>query len=401
MQIISEETGIAVEDLADDTVFADSGVDSLLSLMITSRFSEELDTDVRIDSSLFTSCDTLKDLKKHLLPDQADMPQPTVTGSIATDSPAPSTDSRSSSAAEVIYASPSSSSDEMSPDGLTPGTSDSEDFLDIQKLSVITRKASSIILQGRPWTAKKMLFLFPDGAGSATSYASLPNIHSDAVAVIGLNCPFVRHPQEMADCSLDALVTAYLDEIKRRQPHGIYYFGGWSAGGILAYRAAQIMIERGEKVDSLVLIDSPVPKGLDRLPQRFYDHCKSIGVFGASPSLAQLPAEQLFAHFRGTIEVLRNYYAKPLAPKQLRKVTIIWAAECVMDGVKFPKLPPGPGDTEGMKFLAEKRKDFSAAGWQAYFPAVEVDVKRIDNAHHFSMLVSRLMSETIQSFHRC
>ncbi|KAI9689779.1 MAG: Type I Iterative PKS [Bathelium mastoideum] len=386
LQIVSEETGIASEDLSDDIVFADAGVDSLLSLMITSRFTEELDTDISVDGSLFTNCETLKDLRKHLLPNQVEVPSHTTTNSAPADYPSFSKESHVSPAVEVIDASPPSSSDESTPGGSTIGTSDSEDFVDLQKLSAIARRASSIILQGRPWAAKKTLFLFPDGAGSAHSYTSLPKIHNDA-AIVGLNCPFVRHPKEMMECSVDALINAYLDEIKRRQPHGPYNFGGWSAGGILAYRAAQIVIGRGEKVDSLVLIDSPVPKGLDRLPQRFYDHCQSIGLFGkASPNLGQLPTEQLYAHFNGTIEVLHDYYAKPLAPKQLRKVTIIWAADCVMDGVKFPKLPPGPGDTEGMKFLTEQRTDFSPAGWQDYFPGVEIDVKRADSAHHFSIL---------------
>ncbi|MCJ1401237.1 hypothetical protein MMC11_004449 [Xylographa trunciseda] len=386
LQIISEETGIAIEDLGDDTVFADSGVDSLLSLMITSRFSEELDTDFSIDGSLFASCETINDLKKQLLPNQTEVPRRTAIAAVSVDSPPSSKNSRSSSVADPNHTSPPSSPEKPTPGGLTPSTSDSEDFLDLQKLSVLTRRASSIIIQGRPWVAKKTLFLFPDGAGSAHSYTSLPKIHNDA-AILGLNCPFVRHPQEMVNCSLDTLVNAYLDEVKRRQPHGPYNFGGWSAGGILAYRAAQVMMGRGEKVESLVLIDSPVPKGLDRLPQRFYDHCKSIGLFGkASRSLGQLPTDQLFAHFNGTIDILHDYYAKPLAPKQLRKVTIIWAAECVMDGVNFPKLPPGPGDTEGMKFLTETRTDFSAAGWQDYFPGVEIDVRRADNAHHFSML---------------
>ncbi|KAL9094177.1 MAG: hypothetical protein Q9165_003592 [Trypethelium subeluteriae] len=386
LQIISEETGIALEDLSDDTDFTDSGVDSLLSLMITSRLGEELDTDFQIDSSLFAECATLKELRNYFLPSQAEAVPRTVMDTASVEHLRSSGNSNSSSTAQESHVSPPSSVDESMLRGPTPDTSDSEDFLDVQKLSAITRRASSIILQGRPGPAKKTLFLFPDGVGFAHSYTSLPKIH-DNLAIFGLNCPFVRHPQEMANCPLDALVNAYIDEVKRRQPHGVYNFGGWSAGGILAYRAAQVMMERGDQVERLVLIDSPVPKGLDHLPQRFYDHCKSIGLFGkASPVFGHMPTEQLFAHFNGTIEVLHDYHAKPLAPKQLAKVTIIWAAECVMDGVRFPKLPPGPGDTEGLKFLTEKRTNLSPDGWEEYFPGIEIDVKRADDAHHFSML---------------
>ena len=262
-----------------------------------------------------------------------------------------------------------------------------DDFLQISKSSAYYRRATSIILQDRPWTSRKTLLLFPDGAGSASSYANLPEIHS-GLAVIGLSCPYVRHPQEMT-CSLDELMKSYLDEVRRRQAKGPYNLGGWSAGGILAYFAAQILIQDGEEVENLVLIDSPVPKGLDRLPQRFYNHCKSIGLFGnAMPGSSPAPPPHLFAHFDTTIEVLHHYHAEPLPPGHLRKATIVWATESVMDGVKSPKLPPGPEDTEGMKFLTEQRIDFTAGGWEKLFPGTKVNVKHVANAHHISMMVS-------------
>ncbi|KJZ76404.1 hypothetical protein HIM_04133 [Hirsutella minnesotensis 3608] len=66
LQIISEESGVAVEDLSDDTNFADSGVDSLLSLVIVSRFRDELELDIQHES-LFLECPTVADLKLLLL----------------------------------------------------------------------------------------------------------------------------------------------------------------------------------------------------------------------------------------------------------------------------------------------------------------------------------------------
>ncbi|KAI1506778.1 ketoacyl-synt-domain-containing protein, partial [Biscogniauxia marginata] len=66
LQIISEESGVATEDLTDDTNFADSGVDSLLSLVIVSRFRDELELDIQHES-LFLECPTVADLKELLL----------------------------------------------------------------------------------------------------------------------------------------------------------------------------------------------------------------------------------------------------------------------------------------------------------------------------------------------
>ncbi|RCI15849.1 hypothetical protein L249_1704 [Ophiocordyceps polyrhachis-furcata BCC 54312] len=66
LQIISEESGVATEDLTDDTNFADSGVDSLLSLVIVSRYRDELELDIQHES-LFLECPTVADLKKLLM----------------------------------------------------------------------------------------------------------------------------------------------------------------------------------------------------------------------------------------------------------------------------------------------------------------------------------------------
>ncbi|PPJ51023.1 hypothetical protein CBER1_07830 [Cercospora berteroae] len=61
--IVAEESGIAENDLGDDTVFADAGIDSLMGLTISARFKEELDLDLDFNS-LFYKYPAVKDLKK-------------------------------------------------------------------------------------------------------------------------------------------------------------------------------------------------------------------------------------------------------------------------------------------------------------------------------------------------
>ncbi|RGP80519.1 polyketide synthase [Fusarium longipes] len=65
LEIISEESGVARADLDDDTNFADCGVDSLLSLVIASRFQDAFDLDVRHEQ-LFMECQTVGDLRRML-----------------------------------------------------------------------------------------------------------------------------------------------------------------------------------------------------------------------------------------------------------------------------------------------------------------------------------------------
>ncbi|KAK4184780.1 ketoacyl-synt-domain-containing protein [Podospora australis] len=72
LEIISEESGIAVAELSDDTSFADAGVDSLLSLVIVSRFRDELELDIQHEA-LFLECPAVEDLR-HLLLGSSESP---------------------------------------------------------------------------------------------------------------------------------------------------------------------------------------------------------------------------------------------------------------------------------------------------------------------------------------
>lgn len=60
-KILSEECGAQLSELTDDALFADLGVDSLMSLTIISRFREELD--IGLDSSFFLDNESISALK--------------------------------------------------------------------------------------------------------------------------------------------------------------------------------------------------------------------------------------------------------------------------------------------------------------------------------------------------
>ncbi|KAI1780725.1 polyketide synthase [Hypoxylon cercidicola] len=62
LSIIAEESGIALADFTDNTVFSDVGIDSLLGLTISARFKEEIDVDLDFNS-LFYEYPTVRDVK--------------------------------------------------------------------------------------------------------------------------------------------------------------------------------------------------------------------------------------------------------------------------------------------------------------------------------------------------
>lgn len=375
LRILSEETGVRVDALTDDVHFADMGVDSLLSLMILARFREELvfdDVD-QFDVPFFIRFRTVGDLQ-HFIASAATSVTSTEISSVNNTSTTASTEC--STLNEIVH--PTAA--------------------EIPPKIECSRPASSVIIQGRPRVDPYTLFLFPDGSGSATSYTSIGPVRA-GIAIVGLNCPYVRHPEDMENVSLDSLIDSYLGEIRRRQPLGPYRLGGWSAGGILAYRAAQVLIRDGEQVDSLVLIDAPPPTGLDPLPERLYQQCTDLGLFGSIPLGSKEAGDTnygegktsllttLIPHFRAQIKVLQHYVAEPLPIGLTPRTSIVWAGKSVFGGGPGrPVFQEQPGDLDGIKFITQSRVDKTAGAWGPLFPEDEPSVVVMSGEDHFSMM---------------
>ncbi|KAK4227269.1 hypothetical protein QBC38DRAFT_499531 [Podospora fimiseda] len=103
LEIIAEESGVAREDLTDDTQFTDCGIDSLLSLVITSRFQDAFEIDIP-NESLFLECQTVGALKQYLMREmgiEAPVPIPVQITITPASSPEPMQTSRSPSATEA------------------------------------------------------------------------------------------------------------------------------------------------------------------------------------------------------------------------------------------------------------------------------------------------------------
>ena len=58
---------------------------------------------------------------------------------------------------------------------------------------------------------------------------------------------------------VETIAAHYLEEIRGVQPHGPYFLGGYSFGGIVAFEAAQQLTKQGEEVAFLFLLDSHFP----------------------------------------------------------------------------------------------------------------------------------------------
>ena len=252
--------------------------------------------------------------------------------------------------------------------------------------------AVSILMQGNAKTATKKLFLFPDGSGSATSYANIPSISSD-VCVYGLNCPFMTTPQDFT-IGIEGVAELYLAEVRRRQPHGPYYLGGWSAGGVIAYEVMQQITWDGDRVERLIFFDSPCPLKLEPLPSRLHHFFRDIGLLGGdNPNGAP---HWLLPHFESSIKALTAYKPKPVRNvAEVPKTLIIWARYGVCRYPSDPRPTPSKDDPPSMKWLLENRRDFGFNGWDKLLGAQNItttDKETSIDGNHFTMMKEPLVS---------
>ncbi|KAK4656805.1 Type I Iterative PKS [Podospora pseudocomata] len=371
LKIISEESGVAIEELTTETIFSDIGIDSLSSMVISSRFKEELGLGLDSAFSLFDDVPTVAKLSAFLNNNNNN----NSSSNLAPEEVA----SISSTTSDLDH---SSSIHESSSSSASEPEDDDNDTPPSIKRVPHCRPCTSVILQSLPRVAKRTLFLLPDGGGSASSYVPLPRLKSD-VAVVGLNCPYARDPENM-NCTHTAMIESFCAEIRRRQPHGPYHLGGWSSGGAFAYVVAEALVNSGEEVGSIIIIDAPVPQVMEKLPDSFYKHCNSVGLFANQPGGQGGSAEPpgyLIPHFQAVVDVMLDYKVAPLKAisGRMPKVGLIWAAETVLKESEAPKM-------KGMHFMVKKRVDFGPDGWDGVLPGAEFDIVKAEGANHFTLM---------------
>ena len=361
---ISQETGVPASEIVSSTNLADSGIDSLMSLQILGSLREE--RGLELSPSFFTDHQTFGDIEK--------------ARSRTTKSPAPSQHERMPTkqvigditANKVVQ----SLTEEPSPEPLQE--------ISPSNLGPNPPPARSILLQGSLKTATQTLFLFPDGSGSATSYASIPPIAPSTVALIGLNCPFMKDPTSYT-CGIDGVVSLYVAEIQRRQPRGPYYLGGWSAGGVCAYEACLQLHAMGQTVERLIFFDAPCPVALDPLPSRLHHFFDSIGLLGTG---GKAP-DWLLPHFEYSIRNLDAYDPSVMDPARgpIPKTYSIMAQDGVCKHPTDPRPEPQPDDPPNMNWLLFNRTDFGPGGWEQLLGEENIIMlESIPDVNHFTMM---------------
>lgn len=359
LSTVSEEIGIEQSQLLEMDNFVDMGVDSLMSLTITGRLREELDLD--LSTTFFTDHPTVG---------EASIAISTLTGTSRSESATPSSCSKNSSPDDTDTLPTIQSSNDLNL---------ADWVMEDRGNDLTLRQATSILLSGSPKTSSKTLFLLPDGSGSATSFSLLPNI-SPEVCVYALNCPFMKNPTDFTN-GIDSVSGQYLAEIKRRQPQGPYYLGGWSAGGVIAYQVSYKLLELGDKVERLFLVDSPCPINLEPLPSSLLHFINSLGLLGSQGT----SPDWLIPHFQATMKNLANFTPRPIDSVEAPKTLIILARDGLLKDAKGQTFPRSSGEAKGVKWLLDSRRGIGSYGWDKLLGNENIIVMNVPG-NHFSVI---------------
>lgn len=110
--------------------------------------------------------------------------------------------------------------------------------------------------------------------------------------------------------SVEEMAAFYIKEIKDFQPHGPYYIGGSSFGGLAAFEIAQQLRKQGDEIAMLALLDTGTPDYPRLLPTTSKMRSRIYS------------AIRRFQHHRDSLMLLRNSERLAYVGTRLRKVRL-------------------------------------------------------------------------------
>ena len=186
--------------------------------------------------------------------------------------------------------------------------------------------------------------------------------------------------------TIEALASHYLRHLRTVQPQGPYRLGGWSMGGVIAFEMARQLVEEGERVQLLALIDSYAPQSIET-PQ-YFDHHDLLHMFvtdleGVSGRSLGFSVDNLRGlSLEDTLEVLlararaSEIVPDDLGPAELRELFELYSANLSALLAYKPQAYAGKLTI----FSSAAPDSDSARGWKPY--AADADVFEIEGDHY-------------------
>lgn len=225
--------------------------------------------------------------------------------------------------------------------------------------------------------------------GNTTKFPNLFCVHpvgGSAMAYLGLvkcldaDMPVYAFSNERGVVPSDDLVAMaeqYVSAMRKVQPMGPYHLLGYSFGGIVAYEMARQLLQSGEQVGGLYLIDSPAP------------------LYGESTTGPRVSGNETFANFFETA-MLNRLIPDQLADDEREKMRIridqnhraLAEYRIATDSTVRPGMKMLRASDEAMYLrdtLQHPAFDNDDFGWSIVAPGAVFDIAKVPG-DHFSMM---------------
>lgn len=326
-RILLDETRLLESELVPSASFSELGVDSIFSISILAALKAETGTE--LGTSFLTESPTLEDAERALR----------------------IMENQNSTLAK----SKALKNEQMN--GHTDG----------DEAPNTTRESNVVLMSGSTHTpSPTSLFMITDGAGSAAAYVHLPRF-ADDLQVFALESPWVKDPKNFT-CTFSEAVEIYLAAIRAKQPRGPYLLGGWSGGSVFAYEVSRLLLEAGEKVIGLIIIDMLAPRHVNRskvaMPTfAIIEHMGMLNGIDRTVSDISALSLQMKEHMLSTIRCFSQLDPTPMASGYRPDATfVIWAT----DLTRPEPINDGSTELRGQNLEAwfyPSQHDFGPNGW--------------------------------------
>jgi amino acid adenylation domain-containing protein len=214
---------------------------------------------------------------------------------------------------------------------------------------VLADETPILVRMQKKGAAAPLFCVHPVG-GHVFCYADLAKALGEEQPFYALQAP---SPERVGGslATIEAIANLYLQEIRNVQPHGPYFLGGWSVGGVIAWQMAKQVRLEGEAVGMLALIDTNLPlknrsgdkteeipllaafaldlcqllgKDYRDLAERFlrleerqqyemiFDELQSAGVLPQDPAAAKRTLKDFYDVFQHNARASREYQLTPM-----------------------------------------------------------------------------------------
>ncbi|MBW4613344.1 MAG: amino acid adenylation domain-containing protein [Desmonostoc vinosum HA7617-LM4] len=138
----------------------------------------------------------------------------------------------------------------------------------IEKLAELLRSSNEVdftspIIPIQPQGNKRPFFCIHPAGGHVFCYVNLARYLGTEQPFYGLQAQGFNGTKEPLT-TIEEMASLYIQAIQTVQPQGPYQIGGWSFGGVVAYEIAQQLVQQGEEISLLAVLDSYVPILLEK-----------------------------------------------------------------------------------------------------------------------------------------